>query len=81
LAIKKVGLPFWLSKNSKLLNGHGLKFLFLSDHLHPFCKLMVLNGWEKDRFTPVYKFTYFELFHGHVISLNIFQNNNPCQMK
>jgi hypothetical protein len=42
---------------------------------------MVLNGWEKDRFTPVYKFTYFELFHGHVISLNIFQNNNPCQMK
>jgi hypothetical protein len=32
----------------------------------------------KDRFTLVYKFIYFELFHGHVTSLIFFfQNNNP----
>jgi hypothetical protein len=32
---------------------------------------------KKDQFTPIYKFTYFKLFHGHVISLIFFQNNNP----
>jgi hypothetical protein len=35
-------------KISKFPNGHGLKFLFLFHHYHPFCKLTMLNGWEKD---------------------------------
>jgi hypothetical protein len=41
----------------------------------------VLNGWEEDLFTPVYKFTYFELFHGHVTSLNFLKTTIPSQMK
>jgi hypothetical protein len=79
--MKKVDLPFWPSKFSKLPNGHGLKFLCLSGHYHPLCNLTVSNGWEKDQFTPIYKFTYFEMFHGHVTSLNFFKTTIPNQMK
>jgi hypothetical protein len=31
-------------------------------------------------FTFVYKFTYFKLFHEHVISLNFFKTTIPDQM-
>jgi hypothetical protein len=56
-------------------------FLFLSGHYHPLCKLTVLNRWGKDQFTHIYKFTYFEMFHGHVTSLNFFKTTIPDQMK
>jgi hypothetical protein len=35
----------------------------------------------KNRFTPVYKFTYFELFYAHVTSLIFFKTIIPDQMK
>jgi hypothetical protein len=41
----------------------------------------VLNRWGKDRFTTVYKFTYFELFHAHVTILIFFKTTIPDQMK
>jgi hypothetical protein len=49
--MKKVGLSFCPLKISKLANGYGLKFLFFSGHYHLFCKVTMLNGWEKDQFT------------------------------
>jgi hypothetical protein len=66
---KRLGLTFLSLKISKLPNGHELKFLFLSSHYYSFWKLTVLNGWGKDRFITIYKFTYFKLFYIHVASL------------
>jgi hypothetical protein len=35
----------------------------------------------KDQFTPVYKFTYFKLFHAYVTSLIFFKTTISSQMK
>jgi hypothetical protein len=54
-------------------------FYFFS-HYNLFCKLTMLNAWETDWFIAAYKFTYFELFYEHVISLIFFSKQQSARV-